>query len=314
MNARRPSSANLRARRICALALACAMPASAWAQAHDPAAHAGHAMQHDTTAQDATSGERMSHGTMAHDDAPPGASSPDAQAPKTPIPPITDADRAAAASSGHGHEHGRSVFAFLMVDRLERWNDGDGGEAWGAKGWVGSDAHKLWLRSEGEREAGRLADADLEALYGRPVARWWDLLAGVRTTFGPGPSRTAAALGIAGIAPGKFDIEATGYLDGDGRLSARAEAAYTLLLTNRLVLEPRIEAGWQARDDRARDLGAGLSAIEGGLRLRYEFDRRFAPYLGVVRVRHFGDTADLRRAADEPVDETRVVAGVRLRF
>ena len=314
MNARRPSSANLHARRVCALALACAMPASAWAQAHDPAAHAGHAMQHDTTAQDATSGERMSHGTMAHDDAPPGASSPDAQAPKTPIPPITDADRAAAASPGHGHEHGRSVFAFLMVDRLERWNDGDGGEAWGAKGWVGSDAHKLWLRSEGEREAGRLADADLEVLYGRPVARWWDLLAGVRTTFGPGPSRTAAAFGVAGIAPGKFDIEATGYLDGDGRLSARAEAAYTLLLTNRLVLEPRIEAGWQARDDRARDLGAGLSAIEGGLRLRYEFDRRFAPYLGVVRVRHFGDTADLRRAADEPLDETRVVAGVRLRF
>lgn len=287
-----------------ALALACALPARAFAQAHDPASHAGHAMQHDAMPHD----ESMPNATM------PTASPDDAQAPKTPIPPITDADRAAAAAPAHAHDHGREVFAFLMVDRLERWNDGDGGEAWGVKGWIGSDDHRLWLRSEGEREGGKLADADLEVLYGRPVARWWDLQAGVRTTFGLGPSRTAAALGVSGIAPGKFEIEATGYLDAGGRLSARVEAAYTLLLTNRLILEPRIEAGWQAREDRARGLGAGLSSLETGLRLRYEIDRRFAPYLGVVRVRSFGGTADLRRNDGEATGETRVVAGVRLRF
>lgn len=288
-------------RLACALALAAALPAHVHAQAHD--AHAGHAM-HAMPPTDAPKPDAV--------DAAPSAA--DTQVPKTSIPPITDADRAAAASPGHGHEHGRTVFAFLMVDRLERWNDGAGGEAWGVKGWIGSDEHRLWLRSEGEREGGKLADADLEVLYGHPVARWWDLQAGVRRTFGPGPSRTAAAFGIAGIAPGKFEIEATGYLDTDGRVSARAEAAYTLLLTNRLILEPRIEAGWQARGDRDRGLGAGLSSLETGLRLRYEIDRRFAPYLGVVRVRSFGDTADLRRAGGEATDETRIVAGLRLRF
>lgn len=289
------------ARLACALALACALPAPASAQAHDPASHAGHAMQRDA---------------MPQQDTLPAASPDDAQAPKTPIPPITDADRAAAAppTQTQTHDHGREVFAFLMVDRLEGWNDGDGGQAWGAKGWIGSDDHRLWLRSEGEREAGRLADADLEVLYGRPVARWWDLLAGMRTTFGPGPSRTAAAFGVRGTAPYKFEVEATGYLDAGGRLSARAEGEYALLLTNRLVLQPRLEAEWQARGDRARGLGAGLSSLEAGLRLRYEFDRRFAPYVGVVRVRHFGGTADLRRAGGEPVGETRAVAGLRLRF
>ena len=284
-----------------ALALAAALPAHVHAQAHD--AHAGHAM-HAMAPTDAPKPDAV-------DAAPPTT---DSQLPKTPIPPITDEDREAAAQPAHAHDHGRTVFAFLMVDRLERWDDGDGGEAWGVKGWIGSDDHRLWLRSEGEREGGKLADADLEVLYGRPVARWWDLQAGLRTTFGPGPTRTAAALGVSGIAPGKFEIEATGYLDTDGRLSARAEAAYTLLLTNRLILEPRIEAGWQAREDRSRGLGAGLSSLETGLRLRYEIDRRFAPYLGVVRVRSFGATADLRRADGEATGETRVVAGVRLRF
>ena len=288
-------------RLACALALAGALPAHVHAQAHDAhAGHGAHAMpQTEAPKPDTT-------------DTTPSAT--DTPLPKTPIPSITDADRAAAASPGHGHEHGRTVFAFLMVDRLERWNDGTGGEAWGMKGWIGSDEHRLWLRSEGEREGGKLADADLEVLYGRPVARWWDVQAGVRRTFGPGPSRTAAAFGISGIAPGKFEIEATGYLDGDGRVSARAEAAYTLLLTNRLVLEPRIEANWQARDDRARGLGAGVSSIEGGLRLRYEIDRRFAPYIGVVRTETFGTTADLRRADGEATGETRLVAGLRLRF
>lgn len=285
-------------RLACALALAAALPAHVHAQAHD--AHAGHAMHAMPPTDEAKS-----------DAAPPTT---DSQLPKTPIPPITDEDREAAAPPAHAHEHGRTVFAFLMVDRLERWDDGAGGEAWGVKGWVGSDEHRLWLRSEGEREGGKLADADLEVLYGRPVARWWDLQAGLRRTYGPGPSRTAAALGVSGIAPGKFEIEATGYLDEDGRLSARAEAAYTLLVTNRLILEPRIEAGWQAREDRDRGLGAGLSSLETGLRLRYEIDRRFAPYLGVVRVRNFGETADLRRADGEATGETRVVAGVRLRF
>lgn len=285
-------------RLACALALACTLPVHAQDHAHD--AHAGHAMP------------AMPPPEAVKPDAP--SSTTDAQVPKTPIPPITDADRAAAVSPGHGHEHGRTVFAFLMVDRLERWNDRDGGEAWGVKGWIGSDAHRLWLRSEGEREGGKLADADLELLYGRPIARWWNVQAGVRRTFGPGPSRTAAAFGISGIAPGKFEIEATGYLDGDGRVSARAEAAYTLLLTNRLVLEPRIEANWQARDDRARGLGTGVSSLESGLRLRYELDRRFAPYVGIVRTETFGTTADLRRADGEATGETRIVAGVRLRF
>lgn len=289
----------------CALALAAALPAHVHAQAHD--AHAGHAM-HAMPPTDAPKPDAV--------DAAPSAA--DTQAPKTPIPPITDADRAAAAPPAHAHDHNRTVFAFLMVDRLERWNDGDGdgdgGEVWAVKGWIGSDDHRLWLRSEGEREGGELADADLEVLYGRPVARWWDLQAGLRRTYGPGPSRTAAALGISGIAPGKFEIEATGFLDEGGRLSARAEAAYTLLLTNRLILEPRIEAAWQARGDRDRGLGAGLSLLETGLRLRCEIDRRFAPYLGVVRVRSFGETADLRRADGEATGETRIVAGVRLRF
>jgi len=37
-----------------------------------------------------------------------------------------------------------------------------------------------------------------------------------------------------------------------------------------------------SKADPVRMVGAGFSDIDTGLRLRYEFSRNFAPYLGVV--------------------------------
>jgi copper resistance protein B len=253
---------------------------------------------------------KMDHTRMGHMSSPADA----AQEPRTPIPPITEADRAAAQPPAHGHAHGGDAIGYLLFDRLEAWNDDGGGEAWEAQGWYGSDRHRLWLRSEGEREQGRTSHADLEVLYGRPIARWWDLVIGVRHDFAPGVGRDHAAIGVIGTAPYKFEVEATGYLDTSGRLSTRIEAEYELLLTNRLILQPTIEAEWHARDDRGRAIGAGVSTAEAGLRLRYEFNRRFAPYVGLVHERSFGATADLRRDEGDAVRDTRAVAGVRFWF
>lgn len=285
---------------------------TARAQSHD---HDSHPAEPEPTAQDSEDRKTMDHGGMDHsrmDHSQHETAAP--QQPRTPIPPITDADRAAAQPPAHGHAHGGGTIGYLLFDRLEAWNDDGDGQAWEAQGWLGNDEHRLWLRSEGEREDGRTSHADVEVLYGRPVARWWDLVAGVHHDFAPGAGRDRAAIGVIGTAPYKFDIEATGYLDTSGRMSARIEAEYELLLTNRLILQPMIEAEWQAREDRSRGIGAGVSTAEAGLRLRYEFTRRFAPYVGMVHERSFGGTADLRRSDGEAVRDTRVVAGVRFWF
>lgn len=329
--------------RIATLAAALALVATtAQAQQHrhdapapEPAPKTAETVDHSTMDHSAMDHSTMDHGDMKHGDMDHGSmdhgkmdhaamnhaamnhaehKTDAVQTPRTPIPPLTDADRAAAKPPAHGHVHGDHVIGTLLFDRLEAWNDGHGGQAWEAQGWLGTDAHKLWLRSEGEREDGHTAQADIELLYGRPLARWWDVVAGVRHETRPGPTRTAAALGVMGVAPYKFEVEATGYLDATGRLSAQVEAEYDVLLTNRLILQPLIEAEWHARDDRARGIGAGLSTVEAAVRLRYEITRRFAPYVGVVHERSFGDTADLRRDDGEAAQETRIVAGVRFWF
>jgi copper resistance protein B len=69
-----------------------------------------------------------------------------------------------------------------------------------------------------------------------------------------------------------------------------------------------------SKDDPARLTGTGLSDIDMGLRLRYEFSRKFAPYIGVTYVSKFGGTADFVRAAGESVSDVRFTAGLRVWF
>ena len=236
--------------------------------------------------------------------------------PITPIPALTDADRAAAVPPPGGHAvHDNSIQSFMLVNRLEAWNaDRGAGLLWEGQGWIGTDLNRLWLRSEGERVGGRTDSADLEVLYGRSVTRWWDVVAGVRHDFKPGPSQDFAALGVIGLAPQKFEIAATAYIGTSGQTALRFEAERDLLLTNRLILQPLVEANLYGKDDPQRSIGSGLSTMEAGLRLRYEFTRKFAPYIGIVRERAFGGTADFRRAEGEDIDDTHVVAGLRIWF
>lgn len=203
----------------------------------------------------------------------------------------------------------------LLFDRLEYFDGRDEhGAAFDTQAWYGNDANKLWLKAEGETAAGRLRDLRLEALWDRPVGAFWDMQVGVRHDAGIGPGRNWAAFGVQGLAPYGFELQATAYVGQSGRTALRFESEYELLLTQRLILQPRFEANLYGRGDPQRGIGSGLSDAALGLRLRYEFRRQLAPYLGVEFERRFGETATLARDAGEPAFDARLVAGLRLWF
>ncbi|KER87599.1 copper resistance protein CopB [Xanthomonas arboricola pv. celebensis] len=236
--------------------------------------------------------------------------------PRTPIPEPTAEEIAAAfAPLQHHAMHAPGINHYVLLDRLEAFDTTRGsGQDWEARAWIGGDIDRLWLRSEGERQDGRTQDASVEAFYGHAISPWWDLLVGARQDIGAGEHRSWAAFGVQGLAPYKFETEATLYVGSGSRAALRLEGEYEVLLTNRLILQPRVEADIALTDDGRRGVGSGLEQVEMGLRLRYEITRRFAPYVGWVHSRSFGDTA--RRAAidDEPARDRRFVAGVRIWF
>lgn len=235
---------------------------------------------------------------------------------RTPIPTLTDADRAAVYNAPGGHKvHDSAINSLLLINQLE-WQDGDGEGAlnWDIKGWVGGDIDRLWLRSEGERSAGRTENAEAQVLWGHAISPWWDLVGGVRQDFKPGDGQTWAAFGTQGMALYNFEAEATVFVGEAGRTAARLEGDYDLLLTNRLILQPTAELNFYGRNDPQRGIGSGLAQSELGLRLRYEVRREWAPYVGVTWSRSYGQTAQYARDDGADTRQVRWVVGVRLWF
>lgn len=235
---------------------------------------------------------------------------------RTPIPVLTDADRAAVYNAPGGHVvHDSGIHSLLLINQLEwQGGEGDGALNWDIKGWVGGDIDRLWLRSEGERSAGRTESAEVQALWGHAISPWWDLVGGVRQDFIPGDGQTWAAFGAQGMALYNFEAEATVFVGEAGRTAARLEGDYDILLTNRLILQPTAELNFYGRNDPQRGVGSGLSDSELGLRLRYEVRREFAPYVGVTWNRSYGQTAQYARDEGEDTRQLRWVVGVRLWF
>ena len=245
-----------------------------------------------------------------------GVSDALAQEPLTPIPPLTEEDRAAAFPHvGEHPAHDQRVFSYVLFDKLE-WQSGGASRTvtWDNNSWIGGDVNRLWFRSEGETGRRRLHEAEAHLLYGRAFSRWWDVVAGVRQDVRPGPNRTWAAAGIQGLAPYLFELQVTAYLGSSGRTQARIEAEYEILITNRLILQPNAEINLSGKSDPQGGIGSGFSSGEAGFRLRYEVRREFAPYLGIVWNRKFGGTAGFARADNDPTRSTRFVAGIRTWF
>ena len=213
-------------------------------------------------------------------------------------------------------ENGGMTYSQLMIDRLEyRALSGGDGYHWEGEGWIGGDVNRMAIKSEGEGETGgRLESAELQLLYSRAIDPWWNIVGGVRQDFRPRPERTYATIGIEGLAPYWFEVEGQLFVSTRGDAHARLEASYDQRITQRLILQPAMEVNIAAQDVPELGIGSGLSDIELGLRLRYEFAREFAPYVGVNWERKLGDTARYaQRVGDDPA-ATSLVMGLRFWF
>ncbi len=209
---------------------------------------------------------------------------------------------------------GMTVFTF-MIDRAEyRAREGGDGYLWDAQAWYGRDIDKLWIKSEGEGNFGEtIESAEVQALWSRAIAPYFDLQLGTRYDFEP-VSRGYLVAGIQGLAPYWFEVDGAVFISNKGDATARIEAEYDQYVSQRFVLQPRAEINLSAQDVPEQGLGAGVTNIELGIRLRYEITREFAPYIGVEWEKQFGGTARFTRLAGEDPSVTNFVVGIRLWF
>ena len=207
------------------------------------------------------------------------------------------------------------VLGMFKLDKLElRAGDGEDLFVWEAQGWIGKDLNKFWFKTDGVVVDGEVEAADIQALYSRALAPFWDFQVGWRRDTRPEPSRDWLAIGFQGLAPYWFEIDTALFIGKDSRVGARFQAEYEILFTQKLILTPELEMVFLSKDDEEVGAGSGLSDIGLGLRLRYEIRREFAPYIGINWERVYGNTADFARDEGVEISETQFVVGVRAWF
>jgi copper resistance protein B len=223
----------------------------------------------------------------------------------------------APARAALARENGGFRTGMVMLERLEARIPTEGGEdgyLWDAQAFYGGDINRFVLKTEGEGElGGSLENTEAQALYSRAIGPFFDLQAGVRVDDAP-DTRAHLVAGIQGLAPYMFEIDGALFLSTEGDLTARIEAEYDQRITQLLIVQPRIEVELSAQDIPERGIGAGITTIEPGVRLRYEFRRKFAPYLGLEYEAQVGETADLARATGEDPDGVKLLIGLRAWF
>ena len=215
------------------------------------------------------------------------------------------------------HSMGRDdpLLTKVMVGQFELRNtEGSDPIVLEAQGWVGKDLNKLWVKVDVENVSGKTEEAELQFLYSKAIAPYWDVQVGWRHDKMPTPNRDWFAVGFQGLAPYFFEIDAAAFIGNNGQTALRLEAEYEIMLTQKLILTPEVEINAYSKDDEATGVGSGLSDIELGLRLRYEIRREFAPYIGVNWNKTYGDTANFSRDEGEDVSDTQFVVGIRAWF
>jgi len=209
-------------------------------------------------------------------------------------------------------------YTFVLVDVLEYRPKGhDSDIRWDIEGWRGGDFNRVWFKSEGVRNTIKADyDIDFQLLYGRFVRRSYDFQVGVRLqaqkSLGRNVARPQAVIALQGLVPYNYDIEAEMFISHKGDVSGRFKATNDLLITQRLILQPRFETNLAIQKVERFTTGRGLNDLELGFRLRYEIQRKFAPYVGVSFERSFFSTADLVRQEGDDPRQVRLVMGVRV--
>ena len=211
-----------------------------------------------------------------------------------------------AVYAGDGDDPLRTM---LLMDKFEVLNNSETSKEWEGSFYIGYDIDKLYVYSTGVATNDELETSENELVYSRAIAPFWDIQAGLAYDKNANASRTWGEVAIAGLALYYFETRAALLFNNEGNVGLRLDAEYEALLTQKLILTPLLEADFYTKDDPDMNLGSGLSSIEAGLRLRYEFVREFAPYIGVTWEKTFANTADFN-----PVDETNLMVGVRFWF
>ena len=198
---------------------------------------------------------------------------------------LTARKRSAPSNDDHLKEHGGQIY---QVTRLENaWmvdEDGKGNLGTKLETLIGTDENRLFIEANSEKSESNDPKYDVSALYSRNVAPFWDIQAGVRYSEdrNNNSNRVDGVVGILGLAPYFFETQAYLYGGENNFWGASFDVDRDLLLTQKLITQPYIEADIVLNDNSDFASKTGLSELKTGIKTRYEITKRIRPFVDVA--------------------------------
>ncbi|OYW67331.1 MAG: copper resistance protein CopB [Pseudomonadales bacterium 32-42-5] len=212
---------------------------------------------------------------------------------------LTARKRSAPSNDDHLKEHGGQIY---QLTRLENaWivdEDGKGNLGTKFDTLIGTDENRLFIEANLDKAESNDPKYDVSALYSRNVAPFWDVQAGVR------------------YSEDKNNSSSDPYLYGgeNNFWGASFELDRDLLLTQKLITQPYIEADVVFSDDSDYAAKSGLSELKTGIRTRYEITKRIKPFIDVAYQYEKGQKATSMQEATESEKGWKYGAGIELVF
>ena len=231
---------------------------------------------------------------------------------------LTARKRSAPSNDDHLKEHGGQIY---QLTRLENaWlvdEDGKGNLGTRFDTLIGTDENRLFIEANLDKAESNDPKYDVSALYSRNVAPFWDVQAGVRYSEDKNnrnSNRIDGVIGLLGLAPYFFETKAYLYGGENNFWGASFDVNRDLLLTQKLITQPYIEADIVLNDNSDFASKTGLSGLKTGIKTRYEITKRIRPFVDVAYQYEKGQKATNVQEATESEKGWKYGAGIELVF
>lgn len=225
----------------------------------------------------------------------------------------------ASEHANHLKEHGGQLFQSSKIDT--KWLNSDRGKGTSKTEWesrIGTDKHKIFVQAHLNKAESQQAEFDAKMLYSLNVSDFWDVQAGLRYRYDHEKTMDQdqfdAVFGVQGLAPYFFETEIYALIGADDQYSFSLETERDILLTQKLILKPYINADLILSDHSKYALKSGLNLLEVGLETRYEINKKLMPYLDLSYAYEKGAKATAWQISTASTQDWNYGAGIRFRF
>jgi len=212
------------------------------------------------------------------------------------------------------------TFGLFLIDRLGYTTEDKNNLMYEITSWYGGDYNRLWLEAEGNHNLnsneGEIEKLDI--LFGKWIRPFWDGRVGLGYIGKYGNNKDFGRIGLVlslkGLAPYMFETDFDIKFLTTGEMLADIELEYSILLTQRLTVQPKVSSSYSSENLKEMEIGSGINNFSISLRLIYEIKREFAPYMEVSYTKFLGNTKDFFKKETGKDKETNIYLGLRIWF